>query len=75
MLDSKKDDFQTIIFFNEDIRLDKAHKKIKEIEYYDLNTTSREVVMKASLVLYVDRDTLQTKILKNRWGNQGGIAK
>ena len=75
MLDSKKDDFQTIIFFNEDIRLDKAHKKIKEIEYYDLNTTSREVVMKASLVLYIDRDTLQTKILKNRWGNDGVVAK
>ena len=75
MLDSKKDDFQTIIFFNEDIRLDKAHKKIKEIEYYDLNTTSREVVMKASLVLYIDRDTLQTKILKNRWGNNGVVAK
>ena len=75
MLDSKKDDFQTIIFFNEDLREEFKYWKINHIEYVHFKTTSREVVMKASLVLYVDRDTLQTKILKNRWGNQGGIAK
>jgi len=75
MLDSKKDDFQTIIFFNEDLLEDFKYWKINYLQYHHFKTTSREVVMKASLVLYIDRDTLQTKILKNRWGNDGVVAK
>ncbi|MFW6246849.1 MAG: hypothetical protein ACOC22_01590 [bacterium] len=74
MLDSKKDDFQTIIFFNEDLDEEYKHWKINYIKYDHFKTASREVVRKASLVLYVDRETLQTKILKNRWGNDGGVA-
>ena len=75
MLDSKKDDFQTIIFFNEDLREEFKYWKIDYLQYHHLKTTSKEVVTKASLVLYIDRETLQTKILKNRWGNDGGVAK
>lgn len=47
----------------------------KFVEYSDFKTTSREIVTKASIVLYVDRDTHQTKILKNRWGNDGIVTK
>jgi hypothetical protein len=74
MLNSKKDDFQTIIFFNEDLRREFKDLNIEDVEFPYFLTESREIIMKASLVLYIDRNTLQTKILKNRWGNDGGIA-
>jgi len=75
MLDSKKDDFQIIIFFNEDLKKEFEDLNIKKVEYHHFKTTSREVVLKASIVLYIDRNSLQTKILKSRWSNCGGVAK
>ena len=75
MIDSKKDDFQTIIFFNEDLREEFKNWKINYIEYHHFKTTSRDVVAKASLVLYIDSETRETKIIKSRWGNDGVVAK
>ena len=71
MLDSKKDDFQTIVFFREDLRRDMEKKKLKDIEYRDIQTGGgKEFLCRASLILFIDKN-YQTKILKNRWGNQG----
>ena len=46
----------------------KKNIDIKEIEYTDFNF--REPFIKSSVVLFVD-NSLQTKILKNRYGDHG----
>ncbi len=48
----------------------KKNIDIKEIEYTDFNF--REPFIKSSMVIFVDNDPSgKTKILKNRYGNQG----
>lgn len=61
-----------LIFRREDLLRDRCDKTFDELIYYDFKSDSRETMLTMPVIMFID-DNGETKILKNRWGDEGNI--
>jgi hypothetical protein len=62
-------DVKTLIVYKSDLNTSSQNKNIKDIWYEDLKDTNTKFYLN-DIVLFLD-ENLQTKILKNRYGDNG----